>query len=112
MKFEDFFVPVISSFVTVALLVFVFGVPQQGASDTEIAASVAKSVLEFQEQSKTKRRADLEIRVAEIRKKRESIQKKAKEAFSKMTPEEQKEMLSKMSPKSKELFLSNKEGSK
>ena len=34
MKFEDFITPVISSVVTVALLVFVYGAPQQAASDT------------------------------------------------------------------------------
>ena len=110
MKFEDFFAPVLSSFVTVALLVFVFGVPQRGASDTEIAQVVSKSVLEQHEITKAKRSADLKVRVAEYRKNRESLQKKAKEAFSKMTPELQKETLSKMSSRQKELFLSKKEG--
>ena len=111
MKFEDLFAPVLSSLVTVSLLVFVYGVPQRGASDTEIAASVSKSVLEFQEQVKEKRRADLKVRIAESRKQRsESLQMKAKGAFRRMTPEQKQEALSKMSPKQKELILGKKEG--
>ena len=112
MKFDDFFAPVLTSFVTVALLVFVFLIHQQGASDSEIAASVSKSVLEFQEQAKIKRSAYLKVRVAEMRSKNEEMQKKMQEAFSKMTPEQQQETLSRMSPKQKEQFLGKKEGTK